>query len=94
MSDDVKLPLLFHGLDRRGMPFDINRFVYPWELEILAREVLLHSSPRGKVSLLTLPTLARAINPIKRLSSFGAETMDIEELMLQVHRLAHQQFPV
>lgn len=94
LSDDVKLPLLFHGLDRRGMPFDINRFVYPWELEILAREVLLHSSPRGKVSLLTLPTLARAINPIKRLSSFGAETMDIEELMLQVHRLAHQQFPV
>ena len=94
LTDQAKFPLLFHGRDGRGMPFDVSRYVNPWELELLAREVLLNSSSRGKISLLTLPVLARAINPIKDLSSFGAEDMGLEELMLLMHRLAHQQFPV
>ncbi|MFY1869125.1 hypothetical protein ACOTEK_26415 [Achromobacter xylosoxidans] len=94
LAGDVRLPALFHGVDRRGAPLDIAKSVHPWELSILAREVILHASAEGRLSLLDLPTFANAINRIKDLSAFGAETMGLDGLMLQMHRLAHQQFPV
>lgn len=94
LSGDVRLPALSHGVDSRGMPLDIAKSVHPWELSLLAREVILHASSQDGLNLLSLPTFAKAINHVKDLSALGAENMGMEGLMLQIHRLAHQQFPV
>lgn len=94
LSGDSRLPALTHGVDGRGMPLDITKSVHPWELSLLAREVILHASSQDGPNLLSLSTFAKAINRVKDLSAFGAENMGMDGLMLQVHRLAHQQFPV
>ncbi|CUJ69456.1 Uncharacterised protein [Achromobacter xylosoxidans] len=94
LSGDVRLPALAHGVDGRGMPLDIAKSVHPWELSLLAREVILHASSQDGLNLRSLSTFAKAINRVKDLSAFGAENMDMDGLMLQIHRLAHQQFPV
>jgi len=94
LSHDLTLPPMYHGFGRDGDPIDIRDSVYPWELAVLAREVLLNASRRGQASLEKLPVLSRAINGIKNLSSFGAESTDRQQLLLHLHRLAHQQFPV
>lgn len=44
LSRDVRLPALTHGVDGRGMPLDIAKSVHPWELSLLAREVIVHAS--------------------------------------------------
>lgn len=94
ISGNVMLPPRFHGLDKHGKEFDIREYVGLWELALLAREVLLNASKVGDASLSQLPVLRRMMNGIKSLSSFDSESIDWQQLMLHMHRLAHQQFPV
>ncbi|MFY2042723.1 hypothetical protein ACOTJN_28505 [Achromobacter xylosoxidans] len=94
LSGDLILPRSLHGLGPRGLPLDIKDYVHHWELAVLAREVLLNASIRGHKSLIDIKVLSPVINQIKDLSSFSAETADVRQLLLHLHRLAHQQFPV
>jgi hypothetical protein len=76
-------------------PFDpIKRNVWPWELEILAREIVLNATTKGDHSLRRWNDLAGAINHIKRLDNeayvaFG----DQRDVLLEMHRIVHRQFP-
>ncbi|ARP91553.1 hypothetical protein CAL14_15720 [Bordetella genomosp. 9] len=94
LAGDLKLPSYLLGAEPNGQPFDLRRYIYQWELTLLAREVLLHASMRGDVTLRTRKVLARVMNSIKDLSSFDPELDKIDQLLLHMHRLAHQQFPV
>jgi hypothetical protein len=72
----------------------IKRHIWPWELDILAREIVLNAVPKGDRSLRRWDDLAGAINHIKRLdneayTAFG----DQRDVLLEMHRIAHRQFP-
>lgn len=94
LSGELRLPRLIHGYDSDGTPFDIGKYVYPWDLALLAREVLLNAPRVGKNSMLRRSVLAPIINDLRDLSSFRPATGDFSQLLLHMHRLAHQQFPV
>src|SRR5260370_12366637 len=76
-------------------PFEpIKRNVWPWELDILAREIVLNATTKGDRSLRRWNDLAGAINHIKRLDNeaywaFG----DQRDVLLEMHRIVHRQFP-
>ncbi|CAO3872873.1 hypothetical protein [Achromobacter mucicolens] len=95
LSGDVEIPEMARvlGLDRRGVPLHVADYIHHWDLALLAREVLLNASARGHASLLELPVLKRIFNHVKDLSSFRPEP-NWQQLLLHMHRLAHQQFPV
>ncbi len=91
---DLKLPNELIPRDNRGRPIDLKNLILPWELEILARELVLHAGHAGTRCLTVWNEMARAINCIKELS----EVMDPVEadgydIMREMHRIAHRQFP-
>ena len=79
-----------------GMPrLDLRQFLYPWDLDILSRELVLNCGNRGSRSFGKWSDLAKAINMIRKLeniafSETGAGQVDV---MLEIHRMAHRQFP-
>jgi hypothetical protein len=76
-------------------PFEpIKRNVWPWELEILAREIVLNATTKGDRSLRRWNDLAGAINHIKRLDNEAYKAFgDQRDVLLEMHRIAHRQFP-
>jgi hypothetical protein len=76
-------------------PFEpIRRNLWPWELDILAREIVLNAVTRGDRSLRRWNDLAGAINHIKRLDNEAyAAFGDQRDVLLEMHRIAHRQFP-
>jgi len=69
--------------------------LYPWDLDILARELVLNAGKGGNRTLKRWKDLAIAINHIRRLENVafarsGGEQVDI---MFELHRIAHRQFP-
>lgn len=80
-----------------GMPWTegpLRSHIYPWDLEILARETILHSRPAGQLDMRRWRDLAYAVNHIRRLdewlSANGALTA--ADVLLDLHRMAHRQF--
>jgi hypothetical protein len=84
----------------RGLPIGLpqslaplNTHFYPWELEILVRETLLHADPAGgELDLRQWLPLAKAINHIRRLDDRLSVHTDGPALLLELNRMAHRQF--
>jgi hypothetical protein len=79
----------------KGEMVSLKRHLYPWDLDILARELLLNAGKSSDRSLRTWGHLAVAGNHIRALedaaySEPGAKPSDV---MLELHRIAHRQFP-
>jgi hypothetical protein len=76
-------------------PFEpIKRIVWPWELEILAREIVLNATTKGDCSLRRWNNLAEAINHIKRLDNEAYKAFgEQRDVLLEMHRIVHRQFP-
>jgi hypothetical protein len=90
--NDVPLPPGY-AVDRPSFE-PVKRNVWPWELEIVAREIVLNSTTKGDRTLRRWNDLAGAINHIKRLdeeayAAFG----DQPDVLLEMYRIAHRQFP-
>jgi hypothetical protein len=68
--------------------------IHPWELDILVREIVLNASQYGQRSIKMWNDLTVAINHVRRLDELsfmlGGNPSDV---MLELHRLAHRQFP-
>lgn len=72
----------------------IRRHIWPWDLDILARETVLNASTRGDRSLRRWNDLAGAINHIRRLDdAVYAMSGNKRDVLLEMHRIAHRQFP-
>jgi hypothetical protein len=74
-----------------------NKF-FEWELELLAREIIINSSSGGSLSLKSWAHFAEAINLIKEIENQIAAHKDYRELFrqnitLELYRIAHRQFP-
>lgn len=89
--DDHPLPQ-GHAAERPSS-VNLREHLWPWTLDILSREVILHAGrhPRPDHRLAHFEDLRTAINSIRRLGDVdpGADI----DVMLYMHRLAHQQLP-
>lgn len=67
-----------------------------WELETLCREVIVHSklTPPCQVSLRQGAVMSKVVTELKRLEEFIADKfVTPETVLLELHRMAHRQFP-
>ena len=75
---------------------DVGKHVFEWELDILVREVLINadSSARyGGDTLRRFNYLAGAVNKLKDLENSVAGINPEGSILLELHRIAHRQFP-
>jgi hypothetical protein len=73
----------------------LKEHLYPWDLDILAKELVLNAGSGGDRSLKRWSDLVVAINHLRRLddaayAQSGGERVDV---MFELHRIAHRQFP-
>lgn len=95
---NTRQPLLYTYArnDPKGAWHKLRDYVFPHELELLARELLLHADRSGRPGTLTLAKwddLAEVMNAMKK---FGNDVFDPHAeggVLLSLHRIAHQQFP-
>lgn len=73
----------------------VNEHIYPWDLDILARELVLNGGHGGRRSLKKWNDLAVAVNYMRRLddSAFALNGVPQVDVIFELHRIAHRQFP-
>ncbi len=75
----------------------IEKAVFPWELETLAREIVINSPESN--SILFSKTFKRwsyfssAVNKLKNLENNIAKLCPKESILLELYRIAHREFP-
>src|SRR5260221_14187430 len=79
----------------RALGKPLKHLIFPWDLEFLAKEAILNSSRAGRANrnIRKWSEFAAALNSVGRLGDAIAERTSSEEnIMLDLHRLAHRQF--
>jgi len=72
---------------------DVRQHIYPWDIELLVRELLLHAGSSAGFDLADWNALAKAINQVHKLEDFPfAEGPQHPDILLHLHRMAHRQF--
>ncbi len=66
--------------------------LYPWELDIVAKELVLNAGARGDRNLKRWKDLAIAVNHMRRLDD-AADAQSGGDVIFELHRIAHRQFP-
>lgn len=87
-----ELPPEFCRLNPKGI-CSIKDIVFPWELDVLAREVILHSGFNGSKNLFRVKDFVTAIGHIRRIQDRQIEGRLPEVIFQELHRLFQQQFP-
>lgn len=71
----------------------LRTLLYPWDLLLITRELILHASNRGKNRLDTMASLGPLVNAMRDASDAATRLkLDEEDVLIGIHRLAHQQF--
>lgn len=73
----------------------LKEHLYPWDLDILAKELVLNAGMGGDRSLKRWNDLVVAINHLRRLddAAFAQSGSEHADVMFELHRIAHRQFP-
>lgn len=88
------LPAHMQFRDRFGKPSTERFLLYPWEFDLLAREIVLNGGTVGQRSLDSWPELSIVINKLRGLKDDIAKRYVSPETVLRdLHRTVHQQFP-
>ncbi|HEX3653011.1 MAG TPA: hypothetical protein VHU18_09340 [Rhizomicrobium sp.] len=96
-----------HIVEGKSLPLDyladiaartrrnLHQYLYPWDIDILARELILNGAERRNRSLQRWGDLSVAIDHLRRLGDEAYSRGDAEpaDVMLEMHRIAHRQFP-
>jgi hypothetical protein len=95
LTDQKPLPPGYADSRGEHQSTPLNEVLYPWELEIITRELILNAGWGGESSLAKWSDLRTAINHIRRLNEVSFELSDdkMRDVLIEVHRLAHRQFP-
>lgn len=78
-----------------GMPpYSVKDYLYPWDLPIVTRELILNSTTNGNKRLNSRYSMQVVINTIRQIeNSTAKERLAIEDVMRELHRISHRQFP-
>lgn len=72
----------------------IKRYVYEWELALLAREIILNSGDKEERSLMKYKDFVIIANLIKKTTEEQSKLyINNENILHEVHRISQQQFP-
>ncbi|HLC42594.1 MAG TPA: hypothetical protein VJO34_13350 [Methylomirabilota bacterium] len=89
---DIEVPDWF--LQARS---NVDKKVFEWELDVLARELLIHASPLGppdpRYTLRRWSYFAGAVNKLKDLENEIVSLYPQGSILLELHRIAHREFP-
>jgi len=82
------------GLDPQKMG-PLKECVHPWELDILAREIILNAGNDRTYNLRWWQDLANAVNFVRHLDevAFLLSKSPERDVLFELHRIAHRQFP-
>lgn len=86
------LPAHFSRLNPKGLN-SIKEVVFQWELDILAREVILHSGSDGSKNLFSIKDFIAAIALIRKIQDQQIDGRLPTMIYQELHRLFQQQFP-
>ncbi|HEL3751746.1 TPA: hypothetical protein UMV35_004088 [Stenotrophomonas maltophilia] len=94
ISGGIRLPVTYNHVER-GVARHIENHVHAHELDLLAREMILHASRSNKPFKSSISSWQGAANAFNAIKEYGSGVVDLknEDLMLVIHRIAHQQFP-
>lgn len=95
LLDDAPLPREMGPPPKPWRERKLNEHVWPWDLDILAREIVMHGDPTGQRPLEAWNDLAQAITHVRRLDNIATQQF-LEaggDIMREMHRLVHRQFP-
>lgn len=94
ISGGVPLPVTYNHV-RAGRALQIERYIYPHHLDLLARELVMHADRSRKPAKLSISTWEGATTAFNAIKEYGDGVIDLkkDDLMLVLHRIAHQQFP-
>ncbi|MEA9557444.1 hypothetical protein VC273_16485 [Xanthomonas nasturtii] len=93
----MKLPDSYVHRDERGYSHDIEKYLHPHQLELLARELLLHADRSGRHtghSLANWPDFANVKSALDTFANDVHEDNPYTDIMLTLHRIAQAQFPL
>jgi hypothetical protein len=95
VMDDKPLPAGYAVGKSSSVTSPIKEMIHPWDLEVLVREIVLNASDYGQRSIKNWNDLAVAVNHMRRLdeASFALGKDPSPDVMLELHRIAHRQFP-
>lgn len=94
LMDDEPLPRSLQPRDRFGLLIDVKKRLYPWDLDVLAREVILNGDPHGRRSFQDWNTVATAGNFIRSMDDgITARRGPDYDIFRVMHRIIHFQFP-
>ncbi|CAN7637253.1 hypothetical protein LJR129_004914 [Acidovorax sp. LjRoot129] len=72
----------------------LKSLVFKWEISILAREIVLHAAPNGKLRMRPWNGMANAINTLRRVGNeMAIANMTPESSFNSLNPIGHQQFP-
>lgn len=94
LVNDNPLPRGLQPRNKFGLPIRVADILFPWDLDVLVREVVLNGSPEGRTSFQNWNSIATAGNVIRRIddgiTGRRNENYDVFRVM---HRIVHFQFP-
>lgn len=89
---DKPLPNHFTRLNPKGLN-SVKEVVFQWELDILVREVILHSGNDGSKNLFLIKDFVTAISLIRKIQNQQIGDRLPKMIYQELHRLFQQQFP-
>lgn len=85
------LPPYLAGANPKGLRSNLALGFFLWEIDTLAREVILHCEPRIGKAVTEWGQVAKALNLLKKAEEDGS-TIDEHNVMSEMTRIAHRQF--
>jgi hypothetical protein len=80
--------------DWAGPPIKLKEMIYLWDLDVLAREIILNGGMIGTKSLAKWHDFSRAINFLRDIDNEISRRWASERNVLrEIHRIIHRQFP-
>ena len=78
-----------------GFPIRLEKNIFPWDLDVLSREIILNAGNVGRSNLGNWDDLAVAINHLRRLDDEISVRRNREgyDVLRDMHRIVHRQFP-
>lgn len=80
-----------------GIPLQIGGhigdYLYPWDLDVMARELLINAGARGTLRLGRWSDLAKVSKMVRRLDGLSSQQPDTPDVLFEIHRIVHRQFP-
>jgi hypothetical protein len=95
LNDDKPLPPHYAASRGERQFVSLKDLLHPWELDILAKELILNAGTGGDRCLQKWSDLAGAVNHVRRLdgATFELSNDKMRDVLIDLHRSAHRQFP-